>query len=87
MPTHHVTKVSKTSTKMPAWFHQQPNTTSRGRYKDATVRYIIDEKLQNKLPKPNMNLYKAILRIIKVFERRWSDVTVENFNHSLYTAH
>ena len=87
MPTHHVNKVSKTSPKMPAWFHQQPNATSRGRYKDATVRYIIDEKLQDKLPKPNMNLYKAILRIIKVFKRRWSDVTVENFNPNLYTAH
>ena len=71
---------------IPSWFTQKPSDIAMARFKKATVRYIIDNHLKNKLPKPTTNLCRSILPILRVFDRKWNDVTHENFN-TTYLAH
>ena len=73
--------------KVPAWFHQKPTTTERARFKDATVNYILDEKLRHALPKTNIHTYRAIIRCLIPFDRKWSKVSKDNYNPTKYAAH
>ena len=72
---------------VPAWFNQKPNATERARFKDATVNYILDNKMRDAPPRPNINIYRAIIRCLLPFERKWSVVKQDNFNPSKYAAH
>ena len=72
---------------VPSWFSQKPSITSKARYKDAVVNFIIDKDLRTKLPKANITTYKAIIPWVQTFERKWKFVTNDNFNTGQYKAH
>ena len=71
----------------PRWFHHQPTDETLRNFKQATVNYILDEGLQDNLPKASVLLCKEILPWLHPFERKWTKVTSVNFNTSLYKAH
>jgi len=71
----------------PSWFDHTPNTKSIEHFKDAAVNYILDKKLRKKLPKPDIDTVKAMLKWVGPFERRWMDVTIDNFNTGRHKAH
>ena len=73
-------KQAAKSKTVPTWFTQKPSDIAVARFKKATVRYIIDEKFQQKLPKHNVNLCRSILPILRAYDRKWNDVTHDNFN-------
>ena len=73
--------------KVPAWFHQKPNSQQRQQFKDATVQFIIDKKLRNKLPKPIISTYRDIIRWVRATDEKWYDVNKDNFSPTLYPAH
>ena len=64
-----------------------PSTKAKEKFKRALGDFIIDKKLQNKVPKANVGTYKDVIPYMAKIDRRWQFVTNENFNTSLYKSH
>ena len=60
-------KDAKKKDDVPPWFKGKPTQASKARYEDACVSYILHHKLREKLPKANVETYKAMLPWVRVF--------------------
>ena len=73
--------------KYPDWFDQEPGPTQKGLFKDALVDYILNGELRHRQLKPSVQLCRNILPTLRVKNRRWAKVTLNNFNPGVYKAH
>ena len=64
-----------------------PSSRSKKTFKRALAQYIIDNKLEHKLPQAKVGTYKDVIPQMAKLDKRWNFVTSDNFNTSLYKAH
>ena len=80
-------KRKQKDTDYPGWFDQQPTNKCIEHFKDAAVNYILDKKISKNPPTANVEVCKSMLKWIVPFERKWKDVTIDNFNTKRHKAH
>ena len=71
----------------PKWWEQHLSKREKEMVRKATVNYIVLNKLQDKTPKPSVELAKKILPNMVLLEPKWGSVTDENLNTGKWKAH
>ncbi len=72
---------------MPIWFDEEPSETSKARYRDAVVRYIIANDRRDDIPKPSIQFCRELIPYVGQLEEDWMKVTVSTFSPGHYRAH
>ena len=66
------------------WFFKMPSNRAKDLFKRALAEYVIENKLEKKLPQANVSTYKDVVPFMAQLDRKWRFVTDENLNTSLH---